>query len=146
MVFPRSTENISAAQLRRTGSEVRRSTRRHADVNPIMLVPGSSSGQQNRDSRGSDTTVRRVSMSTATAGTASDEANGRASDDRYTFRELGSERQQPWTTQEKEEKWHALLEKSARAGGTLHLGVENGLLPSDNIRFSSSTFASEEAS
>jgi len=60
-----------------------------------------------------------------------------------TFRELGGTQRQAWTSQEKEDKWDDLLEKSARAGGTLHLDTESGGLPSDNIRFSSSTLESE---
>ena len=49
------------------------------------------------------------------------------------FREMESPRH-AWTEQEKQDKWEALLERSARAGGTLHIG-ETGLL-SDNIRLS----------
>ncbi|CCM01833.1 uncharacterized protein FIBRA_03901 [Fibroporia radiculosa] len=43
-----------------------------------------------------------------------------------TFRELESPRQ-AWSEQEKVDKWEALLERSARAGGTLHIS-ETGLL------------------
>ncbi|KZT70886.1 hypothetical protein DAEQUDRAFT_756206 [Daedalea quercina L-15889] len=50
-----------------------------------------------------------------------------------TFRELETSRQ-AWSEQEKQDKWEALLERSARAGGTLHIG-ETGLL-SDSIRLS----------
>ncbi|KAH9933481.1 uncharacterized protein B0H18DRAFT_1115472 [Fomitopsis serialis] len=49
------------------------------------------------------------------------------------FRELESSRQ-AWTEQEKQDKWEALLERSARAGGTLHIG-ETGLL-SDSMHMS----------
>lgn len=140
MIFPRTTPDISAAQLRRTGSEVRRPMRERPRVDPISM-PGSSG--QNRDSRGSDTTVRRVS---ASAGAPSARANAGSSDERLTFRELGSERKQALTSQEKEDKWHALLERSARAGGTLHLGAGGARLASDNIRFSSSTYSSSSES
>jgi hypothetical protein len=140
MIFPRTTPDISAAQLRRTGSEVRRPMRERPRVDPISM-PGSSG--QNRDSRGSDTTVRRVS---ASAGAPSAGANAGSSDERLTFRELGSERKQALTSQEKEDKWHALLERSARAGGTLHLGAGGARLASDNIRFSSSTYSSSSES
>jgi len=133
MIFPRTTGDISAAPLRRTGSEVRRPIRERPRVDPISM-PGSSG--QNRDSRGSDTTVRRVSTST---GDPSAGANADSSVERFTFRELGSERKQALTSQEKEDRWHALLERSAQAGGTLHLGVGSGGLASDNIRFSSSS-------
>lgn len=50
-----------------------------------------------------------------------------------TFREIESPRQ-AWTEQEKADKWEALLERSARAGGTLHLS-ESGLL-SEQMRLS----------
>jgi len=50
-----------------------------------------------------------------------------------TFRELESPRH-AWTEQEKVDKWEALLERSARAGGTLHIG-ETGLL-SESMRLS----------
>lgn len=50
-----------------------------------------------------------------------------------TFRELESPRY-AWTEKEKQDKWEVLLERSARAGGTLHIG-ETGLL-SDNMRLS----------
>jgi len=141
MVFPRTTGDMGAGPLRRTGSEVRRTTRERPRVDPISMA--GSSGQ-NRDSHGSDTTVRRLAMST---GTPSAGANAGSSVEEPTFRELGSERKQAWTSQEKEDKWHALLERSAQAGGTLHLGVGSAGLASDNIRFSSSTisFSSESS-
>lgn len=138
MVYPRSTGDMSAGPLRRTGSEVRRTTHERQRVDRRSM--GGSSGQ-NRDSHGSDTTVRRLAMPTGT------HANADSSAERFTFRELGSERKQAWTSQEKEDKWHALLERSAQAGGTLHLGVGGAGLASDNIRFSSSTisFSSESS-
>jgi hypothetical protein len=140
MIFPRTSGDVSAAPLRRAGSEVRRTTRQRVHVDPI-LAPGSSG--QNRDSQGSDTTVRQPPMSIATASAGASTNTGSSTAERFTFRELGSERNGAWTSQEKEDKWHALLEKSARAGGTLHLGVGSGQLASDNIRFSSSTYSSE---
>ncbi|KAI0076570.1 hypothetical protein K474DRAFT_1217850 [Panus rudis PR-1116 ss-1] len=53
-----------------------------------------------------------------------------------TFREIDSHRQQ-LSEKEKAEKWADLLERSDRAGGTLHLG-ETGLMSDkiDNVRFS----------
>jgi hypothetical protein len=56
-----------------------------------------------------------------------------------TFRELGSsEEKQQLTEQEKADRWDDLLERSARAGGTLHLGAGGGEdgLRSDRLRFS----------
>jgi len=50
-----------------------------------------------------------------------------------TFRELESPRP-AWSEKEKADKWDDLLERSARAGGTLHIG-EPGLL-SENMRLS----------
>jgi hypothetical protein len=63
--------------------------------------------------------------------------------ERITFRELGSAQGQALTSQEKEDKWDDLLERSARAGGTLHLGAGSSRLASDNLRFSSSTLELE---
>ncbi|KAF8493160.1 hypothetical protein F5888DRAFT_1908739 [Russula emetica] len=60
-----------------------------------------------------------------------------------TFRELGTARGQVWTSQEKEDKWDDLLERSAWAGGTLHLGAGSTHLASDDIRFSSGTLELE---
>lgn len=51
-----------------------------------------------------------------------------------TFRELSSPRRAPLSEKEKADKWDDLLERSARAGGTLHLG--GGDLMSDHLRFS----------
>ncbi|KZT25219.1 hypothetical protein NEOLEDRAFT_1178633 [Neolentinus lepideus HHB14362 ss-1] len=52
----------------------------------------------------------------------------------FMFREFGATPKQQWTEKEKAEKWDDLLERSARAGGTLHIGGEG--LMSDNVRFS----------
>ncbi|TFK51908.1 hypothetical protein OE88DRAFT_1484953 [Heliocybe sulcata] len=52
-----------------------------------------------------------------------------------TFREFGVPSKHQLTEKEKADKWDDLLERSARAGGTLHIGGEGGLM-SDNIRFS----------
>lgn len=38
--------------------------------------------------------------------------------------------------QEKDALWDDLLERSAKAGGTLHYGDEGAALLSDNVRFS----------
>ncbi|EGN95327.1 hypothetical protein SERLA73DRAFT_187630 [Serpula lacrymans var. lacrymans S7.3] len=51
-----------------------------------------------------------------------------------TFRELSTPRRAPLSDKEKADKWDDLLERSARAGGTLHLG--GGDLMSDHLRFS----------
>ncbi|KAA1468973.1 hypothetical protein DENSPDRAFT_551261 [Dentipellis sp. KUC8613] len=51
-----------------------------------------------------------------------------------TFREIDASPRQTLSEQEKNRKWEDLLERSARAGGTLHLG--DGGLMSDNLRFS----------
>ncbi|KAG2136411.1 hypothetical protein DEU56DRAFT_362282 [Suillus clintonianus] len=52
------------------------------------------------------------------------------------YRELNAPRRPPLTEREKAEIWDDLLERSALAGGTLHLGG-SGELESDNLRFSS---------
>jgi hypothetical protein len=124
-IEPPPTGEVSGALLRRAGSEARSTTRRHRRFDPI-LSPVSSG--QNRDSQGSDLTLR-----PAGSGTAG----------QCTFRELGGARGQAWTSQEKEDKWDDLLERSARAGGTLHLGVGSTHLASDDIRFSSGTLELE---
>lgn len=48
-----------------------------------------------------------------------------------TFREMESPRRM-LTEQEKADKWDDLLERSARAGGTLHLGQAESRLMSDD--------------
>jgi hypothetical protein len=98
-----------------------------------MLSPVSSG--QNRDSQGSDSTLCPLD---ASAG-----SNEGGSAGQCTFRELGSARGQAWTSQEKEDKWDDLLERCARAGGTLHLGVGGTHLASDDIRFSPGTLELE---
>jgi hypothetical protein len=128
-IEPPPIEEVSGALLRRAGSEARSTTRRHRRFDPI-LSPVSSG--QNRDSQGSDSTLRPLA-SAAGSGTAG----------QCTFRELGSARGQAWSSQEKEDKWDDLLERSARAGGTLHLGVGSTHLASDDIRFSSGTLELE---
>jgi hypothetical protein len=55
------------------------------------------------------------------------------------FREMGSgeaagKDRKALTEKEKADKWHDLLERSDRAGGTIHIG--NSKLPSDSLRFS----------
>jgi len=140
MIFPRSTGDVNTTSLRRVGSEVRRTTRQRTHGDPI-LAPGSSG--HNRDSQASDTTVRQPPISTVTASGGENTKTGSTAE-RYTFRELGSEQKHALSSQEKEDKWHALLEKSAQAGGTLHVGVGSAQLASDNIRFSSSSFSSED--
>lgn len=124
-IEPPPTGEVSGALLRRAGSEARSTTRRHRRFDPI-LSPVSSG--QNRDSQGSDLTLRPGGSDLA---------------GQCTFRELGSARGQAWTSQEKEDKWDDLLERSARAGGTLHLGVGSTQLASDDIRFSSGTLELE---
>jgi len=87
--------------------------------------------------------VRPHSASTATLSAGTSAGGGGGSVERLTFREMGSTRREAWTSQEKEDKWADLLKRSARAGGTLHLGAGGAQLASDNIRFSSSTLESE---
>ncbi|KAK0504175.1 hypothetical protein EDD18DRAFT_489981 [Armillaria luteobubalina] len=48
-----------------------------------------------------------------------------------------------WTEQEKTDMWNDLLERSARAGGTLHLRGDDGLA-SDQLRFSAVTVSDSE--
>ncbi|KAG1877222.1 hypothetical protein F4604DRAFT_1580896 [Suillus subluteus] len=51
------------------------------------------------------------------------------------YRELNAPRRPPLTEREKADIWDDLLERSAQAGGTLHIGG-GGELESDNLRFS----------
>ena len=53
-----------------------------------------------------------------------------------TFREM-SEQKHALTEKERNEMWQDLLERSDRAGGTLHLAGATETLPSDELRFSS---------
>lgn len=130
-IEPPPVGEVSGALLRRAGSEARTTMRQHRRFDPILapVPPG-----QNRNSHSSDSTLRPP----ASAGSNAGSLGGR-----ITFRELGSAGGQALTSQEKEDKWDDLLERSARAGGTLHLGAGSSLLASDNIRFSSSTFELE---
>ena len=130
-IEPPPVGEVSGALLRRAGSEARSTMRKHRRFDPI-LAPVSSG--QNRDSHGSDSTLRPPASVGSNAGNTAGQ---------FTFRELGSAQGQALTSQEKEDKWDDLLERSARAGGTLHLGTGSSLLPSDNIRFSSTTLELE---
>jgi hypothetical protein len=130
-IEPPPVGEVSGALLRRAGSEARSTMRKHRRFDPI-LAPVSSG--QNRDSHGSDSTLRPP---------GSTGSNGSNTVGQFTFREIGSAQGQALTSQEKEDKWDDLLERSARAGGTLHLGTGSSILPSDNIRFSSTTLELE---
>ncbi|KAI0286044.1 hypothetical protein BGY98DRAFT_255596 [Russula aff. rugulosa BPL654] len=65
--------------------------------------------RQNRDLQGSDSTLRPLGALSGSDG------GGLAG--QCTFRKIGSARG-AWTSQEKEDKWDDLLERSARAGGS----------------------------
>ena len=130
-IEPPPDREVSRALLRRAGSEARSTMRKHRRFDPI-LAPVSSG--QNRDSHGSDSTLRPPGSVGSNSGSVVE---------RFTFRELGSARGEVLTSQEKEDKWDDLLERSARAGGTLHLGVGSSRLASDNLRFSSSSLELE---
>jgi hypothetical protein len=95
------------------------------------------------DSQSSSSTERAGSTSASTISAHA--VAGAGSVAQMTFREIGGTQRQAWTSQEKEDKWDDLLKKSARAGGTLHLGGEGAGLPSDNLRFSSSTLPETES-
>ncbi|KAH9893286.1 hypothetical protein C8Q73DRAFT_526382 [Cubamyces lactineus] len=69
-------------------------------------------------------TARQVSATTTSSNSPSSAASSKRSP--LMFRELESPRQK-LSEQEKAAKWEDLLERSARAGGTLHIG-ESGLL------------------
>jgi hypothetical protein len=55
----------------------------------------------------------------------------------FTFRELedsAGPRKYALTEEEKAEKWDDLMERSARAGGTLHLAAGARVLASDGLK------------
>ncbi|KAI0306044.1 hypothetical protein B0F90DRAFT_958501 [Multifurca ochricompacta] len=127
-----SSEDIVSPPPRPTRNELRDGAHQR-ERDQSLLAPGSS--MQSQDSHSSGSTERPPSRSTPTADTNTGPVA------LLTFRELGGARKQGWTSQEKEDKWDDLLEKSAQAGGTLHLGAGGARLASDNIRFSSSTIS-----
>ncbi|KAH9975764.1 hypothetical protein BGW80DRAFT_1250662 [Lactifluus volemus] len=110
-----------------------------------MLAPGLSAAAaaESRNSHSSGGSTVRASSASPHTMSPSGTPTGSGPGARVTFREFGSSGQQAWTSQEKEDRWDDLLERSARAGGTLHLGAGSARLASDNIRFSTSTLASE---
>ena len=62
---------------------------------------------------------------------------GSAVDTMFTFRELDDSagpKRYALTEQEKAEKWDDLMERSARAGGTLHLAADARVLASDRLK------------
>ncbi|EPQ56720.1 hypothetical protein GLOTRDRAFT_138375 [Gloeophyllum trabeum ATCC 11539] len=101
--------------------------------NPLEGSSSSSQISRDRDSYGASSNA-----STTKGRPRSNSLGSRAdtpSRSGLMFREFGGPAStHRWTEREKAEKWDELLERSTRAGGTLHIGTE-GLL-SDNIRFS----------
>ncbi|KAI0925075.1 hypothetical protein AcW2_005770 [Taiwanofungus camphoratus] len=89
--------------------------------------PSMDMGISNRTSTGAlsyASTAKQASLSPSSSVLPSSTASQQRSP--LNFRELESPRQ-AWTEQEKADKWDDLLQRSARAGGTLHIG-ETGLL------------------
>ncbi|KAK0201974.1 hypothetical protein DFS33DRAFT_1386262 [Desarmillaria ectypa] len=87
----------------------------------------------NRVSTSSHATTRPRSYASTFATSSSPTAQFR---DRATVKPA-------WTEQEKADMWNDLLERSARAGGTLHLRGNDGLA-SDQLRFSAATVSDSE--
>ncbi|KAK0464322.1 uncharacterized protein EV420DRAFT_1637892 [Desarmillaria tabescens] len=87
----------------------------------------------NRASTSSHATARPRSVANTFATSTSPTAQFR---DRTTIKPA-------WTEQEKTDMWNDLLERSARAGGTLHLRGDDGLA-SDQLRFSAATASDSE--
>ncbi|KAI0255692.1 hypothetical protein BJV78DRAFT_1278950 [Lactifluus subvellereus] len=132
-----SPEDVGAFRQRPARSGSRDAAQQRDRVDP-MLAPGSSGQSRDSHSSGGSTVCEpSVSSPTISAGTSVGTVAP------LTFREAGGSRRQAWTSQEKEDRWDDLLERSARAGGTLHLGAGGARLASDNIRFSTSTLESE---
>ena len=139
------TGDTSTPPPRPARSELRNKGGRDENVLHPMQSPGPS--VQSNDSQSSSSTERPGSTSTSTisahavAGTSA----SAGSVAQLTFREIGGTRRQAWTSQEKEDKWDDLLKKSARAGGTLHLGADGAGLASDHLRFSQSTLELDDS-
>lgn len=135
-----SPEDVGAFPQRPVRSGPRDAPQQRDRVDP-MLAPGSSGQSRDSHSSGGSTVCEPPGLSpTISAGTSVGAVT------HLTFREVGSPRRQAWTSKEKEDRWDDLLERSARAGGTLHLGAGGARLASDDIRFSMSTLESEVSS
>ncbi|KII87070.1 hypothetical protein PLICRDRAFT_55107 [Plicaturopsis crispa FD-325 SS-3] len=104
---------------------------------PLLKVAPEGSPPDKRKSSGthsSSSTARQQHRHTRSSSFGP--SSSQASKSPLTFREMGSAapRAAPLTEKEKSERWDDLLERSARAGGTIHMGGQE--LMSDKIRFS----------
>lgn len=108
---------------------------------PVSRIPRSLSETE------SSTQTRRKSALTSVPGISTTNSTSPSSSSspitprssarsRMTFREM-SEQKHALTEKERNEMWQDLLERSDRAGGTLHLAGATETLPSDELRFSS---------
>jgi hypothetical protein len=82
----------------------------------------------------SEASTAKMRMSSRSSTSTSRDASSSQLRSAVNYRELNAPRRPPLTEREKADIWNDLLERSAQAGGTLHLG--GGELESDNLRFS----------
>jgi len=117
----------------------KRSSRRHPtalDLTETSPSPGPRTGPTTPHKFSALPTLTVVDHSTTSStrrGEASPSSSKNSSQSPLTYRAISSPRT-ALTEKEKADKWEDLLERSARAGGTLHIG-DSGLM-SDNMRFS----------
>ena len=100
----------------------------HVDVDLVRNPLGSAQGRASTSKPNSATSSSSPSSNSASTLTSPSSAVSQKRSP-LTFRELESPRQK-LTEKEKAAKWEDLLERSARAGGTLHLG-ESRLMSED---------------
>ena len=138
------TGDTSTPPPRPARSELRNTVGRDENALHPMQSPGPS--VQSHDSQSTSSTERPGSTSASTISAHAVAGTSASAVAQLTFREIGGMQRQAWTSQEKEDKWDDLLKKSARAGGTLHLGADGAGLASDHLRFSQSTLELDDSS
>lgn len=142
-----STPSDVGADLKTTPSRPSRSLHRtspstsriSSPIRKLPSVPRFSSPPPVPDT---PTNPNRTSTSSHATARPRSYANSLASSPTAQFRDRATIKP-AWTEQEKTDMWNDLLERSARAGGTLHLRGDDGLA-SDQLRFSAATVSDSE--
>lgn len=142
-----STPSDVGADLKTTPSRPSRSLHRtspstsriSSPIRKLPSVPRFSSPPPVPDT---PTNPNRASTSSHATARPRSYANSFASPPTAQFRDRATIKP-AWTEQEKTDMWNDLLERSARAGGTLHLRGDDGLA-SDQLRFSAATVSDSE--
>ncbi|PBK75040.1 hypothetical protein ARMSODRAFT_503066 [Armillaria solidipes] len=142
-----STPSDIGADLKTTPSRPSRSLHRtspstsriSSPIRKLPSVPRFSSPPPVPDT---PTNPNRTSTSSHATARPRSYANSLASSPTAQFRDRATIKP-AWTEQEKTDMWNDLLERSARAGGTLHLRGDDGLA-SDQLRFSAATVSDSE--